>query len=265
MANRVVLVCGVVVAASLYFVYGLATILFLQHLEFSTISLVESAVMITLAVRLAWIVSHYGAKPARIEVLLVLLSLEGFVVIGLIIVYLISSDAGYSDLAYTIFSTWTAALFTVLPAYLVFAGVAQMIHLRSLIAVLLSLTLEFGFLVFAASTMLGFGGTFTFGSFFDFLMGAVKADVASGTIPGLSSFAILVPSVALYIAMLVYSTVPTATSAVPPKVNFVILLLSAGTALGWVSAAVFIAPNAPLSFTAPAMILVAVLWAYMRR
>jgi hypothetical protein len=143
--------------------------------------------------------------------------------------------------------------------------VAQMVKTRSLIAVLLSLTLEFGFLTFAASTMLGFTGSFTFGNFFDFLIAAAKVDVAAGTIPELSSLAILIPSVAMYCAMLVYSTVPTASSVVPPKVSFVLPLFSAIVALGWVYATILIFPNTLLSFTVPAIIIVAVLWAYMRR
>lgn len=253
------------VALSLYFVYAFATVLFLQHLQFSSVDLLESVIIITQVVRLAGIVAYYGTRPARIEVLLVLLSFETFIVMGLIIMYLITPNAAYSDLAHAIFSTWISALFTVLPSYLIFAGVSQMVQTRSLIAVLVSLTLEFGFLTFAASTMLAFSGTFTFSSFFDFLIGAAKADLASGMIPGLSSLGILVPSVAVYCSLLVYSTVPTANSVVIPKVSYLLPLLGAVVALAWVYSAVAIVPNTLLSFTVPGVVLVALLWAYMRR
>jgi len=259
------LVCSAAVGVSLYFVYALSTVLFLQHLNITSIGLLESVIIITQVVRLAGIVAYFGTKPARIEVLLVLLSFETFVVMGLIVLYLISPSVVYSQLAHTIFSTWIAALFTVLPPYLIFTGVTQMTQNRSLIAVLVSLTLEFGFLTFAASTMLAFAGTFTFGNFFDFLIGAAKFDVGAGTIPDLSTIFILVPSVAMYCSLMVYTTIPTATSVVPPKVTFVLPLLGAAAAAGWVFATVVILPNTLLSFTVPGIIIVALLWAYMRR
>jgi hypothetical protein len=229
------------------------------------VGLVESVIVITQGVRLAAIVAYFGSRPARIEVLLVLLSFETFVVMGLILMYLVSPSAVYSQLAHTIFSTWIATLFTVLPSYLIFTGIKEMTRHRSLTAALLSTTLEFGFLTFAASTMLGFRGTFAFGNFFDFLIAAAKSDIASGNVPELSALAILAPSVALYCSLLVYTTFPTTTSTVPPKVSFVLPLLSAAVALGWVFATVSLAPNTLLSFTVPGIVVAALLWAYIRR
>lgn len=263
--NRVVLACSAAVGSSLLFVYAASTVLFLGHLDSSTITLLESVIIITQAVRLAGVVAYYGAKPARIEVLLVLLSFETFVVMGLIVLYLVSPSPGYSQLAHTVFSTWIAALFTVLPPYLVFTGVHQMTQTRGLVAVLVSLTLEFGFLLFAMSTMLGFGGTFTFGNFFDFLISAARSEVSTGTLPELSTLIVLVPSVAMYCSMLVYATVPSASSPVVPRANFVLPFLGAAVALGWVWGSVRIVPNTLLSFTVPGIILVALLWVYMRR
>jgi hypothetical protein len=253
------------VAVSLYFVYVLSTVLFLKHLDTSSVDIIESAVIITQAIRLAGIVAYFGGKPARIEVLLVLLSFETFIVMGLIVMYIVSPNLLFSQLAHTIFSTWITSLFTVLPPYLIFAGVTQMSQNRSITAVVLPLALEFGFLTFAAGAMLGFGGTFTLGNFFDFLIASAKFEVGLGTIPQFSTLLILVPSVALYCALLVYTTIPTATSVVPPKVTFVLPLLSAGVALGWVVVGVSIIPNTLLSFTVPGIIVVALLWAYMRR
>jgi hypothetical protein len=263
--NKVLLVCAAIAGASLYFIYALSAYLFLNHLELASITLLEAVIIITQVVRLAGIVAYFGMKPARLEVLLVLLSLETFLVMGLIVIYLISPAPYYSSLAHSIFSTWVAALFIVLPSYLIFTGVTQMTQNRNLIAILVSLTLEFGFLTFAASSMLGFSGTFTFANFFDFLIGAAKFDLGAGTIPFLDSYLILVPSAAVYLALLVYVTIPTSTSVVPPKVTFVLPLLGAVVALGWVYASVIVVPNTLLSFTLSGIIVVALLWAYMRR
>jgi hypothetical protein len=255
----------VAVGLSLYFVYALSTVLFLQHLDSTSIGVVESVIIITQVVRLAGIVAYFGSRPARLEVLLVLLSFETFIVMGLIVMYLVAPSPLFSQLAHTIFSTWIASLFVVLPSYLIFTGVTEMTRNRSLIAVMISITLEFGFLTFAAGTMLGFGGTFTFGNFFDFLIAEAKLDVASGSIPALSTLFLLVPSVVVYCALLVYTTVPTATSLVPPKVTFVLPLLAAVASLGWVLATVSFVPNTLLSFTVPGIVIVGLLWAYMRR
>lgn len=197
--------------------------------------------------------------------LLVIFSLETFVVLGLITLSLATTGPYFSQLAGIVFSTWFAALFTVLPSYLIFASVTQMARNRSLIVVLLPIGLELGLLAFIATTLIGFGGTLTFPGFFDFLVSATRSQVPTRAISALSGLPILVPSVAVYCSLLVYSTIPTATSVVQPKVNFVLPLLSAALSLGWVYAAVLILPNSLLSFTVPGFTLVAVLWGYMRR
>jgi hypothetical protein len=238
---------------------------FLRHLDPSSISFIELAVIVTQGVRLVGVAAYYRTRPARAEVLLILLSFETFVVMGLIVLYLVTPDPLYSQLARNIFSTWTAALFTVIPSYLIFAGVNLMARKRSLTTVLLSITLEFGFLIFIATLLMGFGSTFTLGGFFDFVVAVTKSEISIGTIPALSTLSILVPSVVVYCSLLVYSTIPSTTSAVQPKVTFLLPLLSAAVALVWVYAAVLIVPNSLLSFTVPGLTLVVVLWGFMRR
>jgi hypothetical protein len=263
--NRTLFACSAAAGASLFFIYALSMLLFLEHLDTSSIDLIESVIIVTQALRLIGIAAYFGSRPARIEVLLVLLSIETFVVMGLIVSYIVSPNLIFSQLAHTIFSTWIASLFTVLPPYLIFAGLMQMRQNRSLTAVLLPLALEFGFLTFAAGAMLSYGSTFTFGNFFDFLIAVAKVDVATGTIPELWAILILVPSVAIYCALLVYATISTATGAIPSKVTFVLPLLSVAIALVWVLSAIAYIPNTLLSFTAPGILVVVLLWVYMRR
>jgi hypothetical protein len=254
-----------VVGASLYFLYALSVFQFLQHLDLSSVNLVELVIVITQALRLVGVAAYYRGRPARADVLLMLVSFETFVVTGLIVLYLTSTDPFYSQLANTIFSTWVAALFTILPSYLIFGGVAQMVRSRSLVVVLLPIALELGFMVFIATVVAGFGGTFTFAGFFDFLVAVTTSKTPTIAISGLTALSILVSSVAVYCSLLVYSTIPTATSVVQPKVTFILPLLSAAVSLGWVYAAILILPNSLLSFTVPGIILVALLWGYMRR
>lgn len=263
--DRLVLVCTAVAGACLYIVYFLFLVLFVQHLSRSALSLVETAVIVTQIARLAGIVAYFGLKPVRVEVLLVLLSLETFVVMGLILLYLVYPSAVYSNLAHTVFSTWSAALFTILPSYLIFAGVTEMSRHRNLVSVLVGLSLEFGFLAFATTTLLGSANSFTLANFFDFLVNSVKTDVAAGTIPQISALFVVIPSAAIYCALLVYAAIPTATGEYQGRVAFVIPFLGAAVALGWVYAAAAFLPNTLLSFTVPGIAIVALLWAYARR
>ncbi len=183
-------------------------------------------------------------RPARADVLLVLFSLETFVVMGLIALSLATPDAFYGQLAGTIFSTWIAALFTVLPSYLIFAVVTQMARNRSLVAVLLPVALELGMLVFIATTLQGFAGHLHLRATSSTSWSPPpRSEVAARAIPALPALSVVVPSVAVYCSLLVYATIPTPTSVVQPKVNFVLPLLSAAVSLGWVYAAVLDAPE----------------------
>ncbi|HEV2389227.1 MAG TPA: hypothetical protein VGS04_00735 [Nitrososphaerales archaeon] len=250
---------------SLYSLYAVSVVQFLQHLDASSIDLVELLVVLTQALRLAGVASYYRGRPARGDVLLILFSLETFVVMGLIAVSLFTPDPFYGQLAGNIFSTWIAALFTVVPAYLIFASVTQMARSRSLVVVLLPLALELGLLVFIATTLQGFAGTFTFARFFDFLVASTRSEVASRAIPALPALSVILPSIAVYCSLLVYATIPTAASVIVPRVNLVLPLLGAAVSLAWVYAAILVLPNSLLSFTVPGFLLVAVVWRYARR
>jgi len=222
-------------------------------------------VILTQALRVLGVAAYYRGRSPRADVLLVVFSLETFVVLGLIALSFATPDPSFTQLAGTIFSTWVAALFTVLPSYLIFASLTQMARSRGLVVVVLPIGLELGLLAFIAVTLLGFGGALTFAGFFDFLVSATRAQAPTSSISAQSGLAVLVPSVAVYCSLLVYSTIPTASSAIEPRVNFVLPLVSAAVSLGWVYAAVLVLPNSLLSFTVPGFALVAVLWGYMRR
>lgn len=209
-------------------------------------------------------VAYYRGRPARIEVVLILLSFETFVVMGLILLYLVSPLPVYSSLAHTVFSTWIAALLTVLPSYIIFAGVSQMAANKSLVAVILAVALEFGFLTFVAGAMMVYNGTYTLATFFDFLVSVAKSQVSVGTVPALSALSLLVPSVAVFCSLLVYATISSPTAPVQPKVTFLLPLASALASLAWVYAAVVLVPNSLLSFTVPGIIVVALVWIYAR-
>jgi hypothetical protein len=221
--------------------------------------------VVTQALRVVGIAAHYRGRAPRADVFVILFSFETFVVLGLILLSVATSDHSYGQFAGTIYSTWIAAFFTVLPSYLIFSAALQMLRGRSLVSVLLTVGFESGLLVFFVTTLLGSGGTFTFASFFDYMISASESNPAPRAIPAVSALPVLAASVLVYCSLLVYATVPKVSSLVLPRVNFILPLLSAAVSLAWVYAAVLILPNSLLSFAVPGFVLVAVLWAYMRR
>jgi hypothetical protein len=263
--NRLVLVCSLAVGVSLYFLYALFASLFLERLVLSSVTVVELVVVVDQFIKVAGILGHYRTRPPRFEILFLLFSLEIVVVIGGLVAYVATSSLFFSNLVNTIFSTWVAGVVLALPPYLIFVAVVQMTRSRNPYLVLLVPALEFGFLALAASSLVHFVSTYSFADFLQLLQRSASLELSAGTISGLSTLYLLVPSVIVFCSLFVRITVPTPTSATPPRVSFVLPLLGAAVGLGWISAGVRVVPNTLLAFTVPSLIVVAVLYAYMRR
>jgi hypothetical protein len=263
--NKLVLVCSAGLGVSLCFLYALFAGMFLERLVLSTVTVVELAVVAAQFIKVAGMLGRYRTQPPRAEILLWLLSLETVVVLGIFVAYVATSSPFWSNLASSVISTWVAGIALALPPYLIFVSVVQMMRSRNPMQLLLLPALEFGFLAFAASSMLAFVNTFSFANFFQSLLHFANVDLSSETIPGLSTLFLLIPSVVVFCSLFVRITVPTPTSATPSRVSFVLPLLGAAVGLGWVSAGARVAPNTLLSFTVPGVMIVVVLYAYMRR
>jgi hypothetical protein len=186
-------------------------------------------------------------------------------VLGISMAYAATSSLFWSNLASTIISTWVAGIALALPPYLIFVSVIQMMRSRNPMQLLLSPALAFGLLAFAASSMLASVNTFSFANFFQSLLNLANLDLSSETIPGLSTLFLLIPSVVVFCSLFIRITVTTPMSATPSRVSFVLPLLGAVVGLGWISAGVRVAPNTLLSFTVPGVMIVVVLYAYLRR
>jgi hypothetical protein len=262
--NRLVLVCGVGVGASLYFLYALFLGVFLERLVLSTVTAIELEVVAVQFIKVAWMVSRYRTKPPRLEVLLWLSTVEVLIAMALLLAFAVDPILSFENLYETFFSVWMAGISLALPPYLIYISVVQMMGSRNPF-LLLSPALEFCFLAFAASSLFAFGGTFSFADFFQFLVGAANSALSSGPAPGYSALYILVPSVVTFCSLIVRVTIPTPESATPPRVTFVLPLLAAVVGLAWIYAGVRVAPNTLLSFTVPGVVIAGALFAYMRR
>ena len=264
--NKLVLVCSVGVGVSLSFLYVLFAGIFLERLILSTVTVVELVVVAFQFINVAAVARHYRMQPPRVEVLFSLYSLEMIVPIAIFVAYAITSSLFvWNNLANIIFFTWVAAIALALPPYLIFVSVVRMMRSQNPLQLLLLPALVFAFLAFAASSLFAFANTFSFANFLQFLFDSANIDVSAGTIPGLSTLYLLIPSVVMLCSLFVRITLPTPTSATPSRVSLVLPLLGAAVGLGWVSAGVRAAPNTLLSFTVPGVVIVVVLYAYMRR
>ena len=262
--NRLVLVCGVGVGASLYFLYALFARIFLEHLVLSTVTAIELEVVAVQFIKVVTLVSRYRTKPPRLEVLLWVSTLEILVAMGLLLAFAVDPLVSFENLYEAFFSVWMAGIALAFPPYLIYLSVVQMMRSRNPF-LLLSPALEFCFLAFAASSLLAFGETFSLADFFTFLVKAGSAALSSGPVPGLSTPYLLVPSLVTFCSLIVRITIPTPESATPPRVTFVLPLLASVVGLAWIYAGVRFAPNTLLSFTVPGVLIAGALFAYMRR
>jgi hypothetical protein len=262
--NRLVLVCGVGVAASLYFLYALFAGLFLERLVLSTVTAIELEVVGVQFIKIVLLFNRYRTKPPRVEVILWISTLDVIVAMVLLLVFAIDPVFSFTNLYETFFSVWLAGISLAFPPYLIYISVVQMMKSRNPL-VLLSPAIEFCFLAFFASSLLAFADPLSFANFFLFLVSALTAALSSGPIPGLSTLYLLVPSLVTFCSLIVRVTIPTPESAAHPRVTFVLPLLAAVVGLAWVYAGVRVAPNTLFSFTVPGILIAGALFAYMRR
>jgi hypothetical protein len=263
--NKLVLVCSAAVGVSLSFLFALFAGILLERLILSTVTVVELVVVAAQFIKVAGLVGHYRTRPPRVEILLWVFSLDTIVVIAVLFIYGLTSSLFWADLVNTIFSTWVAGITLALPPYLIFLSVVQMTRSRDPIQLILLPALVFAVLASVSSSLVSYGNALSFANFLPFMFQYANIYLSTGTIPGFSALYLFVPSVVMLCSLAVRITVPTPTSATPPRVSLVLPLLGAAVGLGWFSAAGRTVPNTLLSFTIPAVIIVAVLYAYIRR
>ncbi len=248
------------VGLSLGFLYALTLAGFARHIPLSSLTALEVGLLSSQALRVAGASLYYRTRPVRMDVLVLLFSLEAFAVSFLVGLAVASSTPAYAQVGQVVFSTWVASIFVVLPSYAMVAGLREMAGGRRLAGVLLPVGLEFGSLVFIATALFGSSAPFTLSSFFDFL-----AFLHGAEVPASYAALILVPSVAVYCSLLVYPAASGATGGARTRVAAALPLASAAVSLCWVYASVLFVADSFLSLTLPGLVLVVALLVYMRR
>lgn len=258
--NKTVLSCAAATGLSLSFLYLLTLVGFARHLAISSLTVLEIGLLASQAVRALGAGFYYRGRPVRLDVLAVLFSLEAFAVSLLIAIAVASSNHYYAQLGQVVFSTWIASIFVVLPSFTILGVVKEMARGQRLAGALVPVGLEFALLLLVATDLLGSTTPFTFATFFDYLV--LLHGVA---VPALATALLLVPSVAVYCALLVYAAAMGAASSARTRVVVVLPLASAAVSFLWVYAGALFLADSFLSLTLPGVVLVFALLVYMRR
>ncbi len=256
------LLCAVMVGLTLLYLYLSFLSSFFSNPGLYPQTSVEIVVVFAQVAKVAAILSSRRLRFAGSVTIWVIFALETLTIPVITAAFFITGDRGYLDLFRQIFSVWPAALLLIAPPYLILRFSAEMFTRVDLKRTLPSAVLEFSFLAFIANLFLTGAGTITSiegvtGLLFSGLRGAIPG--GRGVLPPNSL--LTVPSIALYLALIVYVALPreNASNFDVPTILLLPLLSTAGLLLWVLFAAVFV-PNAIVSLTIPSALLAAFIW-----
>ncbi len=246
--------------ASLGYLYLLFAVALIDGIDPTRLNVVELAIVITGAARLVAVFVLPELRNAKAEVVWILFSIETFLVVGLMGVFLYTSDPFYSRLVVDVFSTWLTVLALLTPPYTIFRCAVSMVRESKLWGILVSIIVEFGFLVFMNNMVSQVKAPINIGNFLTTVILSVRSDVVGGRNPlvGVSQFA--EAAILLYVALIVYVAFPAWHQKADPAPILVPAVVSTVVLLGWISLATLFIPNTYLSLTVPTVILTALVW-----
>lgn len=246
--------------ASLGYLYLVFAVAFIDNIDPARLNAVELAIVVTLAARLVAVFVLPELRNAKVEVVWILFSVETFLVVGLMGVFLYTSDPFYSRLVVDVFSTWLTTLAVVTPPYTIFRCAVSMVRESKLWGILVSVIAEFGFLVFMNNMVSQIKAPINIRSFLTAVILNVRSDVVGGKNPlvGVSQFA--EAAILLYVALIVYAAFPAWHRKVDSAPILVPAVASTMVLFGWISLATGFMPNTYLSLTVPTILLTALVW-----
>ncbi len=252
------------VGGSLGYLYIVFAVTFIDNIDPARLNAVELAIVITAVARLVAVFVLPELRTAKVEVVWILFSLETFLVVGLMGAFLYTSDPFYSRLVVDVFATWLTTLAVVTPPYTIFRFAVGMVRESKLWAILVSIIMEFGFLVFMNNMVSQVKSPINIGSFLTVVILNVRSDVVGGKNPlvGVSQFS--QAAILLYVALIVYAAFPASHRRVGSAPILVPAVVSTVVLFGWISMATAFFPNIYLSLTLPTVLLTALVWWFTR-
>lgn len=270
--NRVSLACALAAGAGLGSLYALFLASFLSNVELSRLDVVQSLVVGTMVGRLVSVPLVFGFARRVPNALVVLFVADVFVAIGLLGGYLLVPAPALLQLAHEVYSAAMTTLLVGLPACLISLSVIEMARNPGMTRVLLSVVVEVALLSFLTGHLSQLQSPVSFGDFVQFVILAARGDLAAGALPPLSNPLVILPSTAIYCALLVYSRVTGEERGMTARGALLLPLLGALFALGWLSVVALdlqseltSLPTRAMVGVAPMVVSLAAVWLMARR
>jgi len=262
------LACALALGGALSYLYVIFLFAFLFRADISELDSLQLVIIITLLGRLVFVLHLSGPRSMKDEpavTAFILFSLEAYIFLGFMVFGLLFGGASFFAIGLEIFSTWVAGVMCVVLPYTILSISIRMAKNRELIGVLFPAATDFAFLVFLVGVTSQATKPPSFGNLFQYLISSARSDLASGVSPLPFASSVLVPSAVVYCSLLVYATLPRTANGVSPRVALTLPLLSALVAIAWILNPARDVSSTLLSFTAPTLVVVALLWWFLRR
>jgi hypothetical protein len=262
------LFCAAAAGSALLYLYMSFIISFLSNPNLYPQTTVETVVVAAQIVKVVIILSVRRLRFAKSATIWIIFALETLVIPFLTGAYFVTGDRGYLELFRSIFAIWPVALLLVAPPYLIFRFSAEMFMSAKLTKVMTSAVTEFSFLAFTASLFLltGASSVGSMESVLTLFAIGIRTAARSGEGITLPSSLLTPPSIILYLALVVYATLPAndVSDLYVPTV-LLVPLLGTVTLLVWVYFAAESVSNALISLTIPSVAIAGFLWWIGRR
>ena len=222
----------------------------------------EISLIVAQAAKVAIILSIRRLRYAKSATIWVILALEPLIIPFLTGAFYVTGDKGYLFLFRDMFAVWPVALLLVATPYLIFRLSARMLTSAKLTRILPSAVLEFSFLTFVANLfMTGASGLANMESVLPLFASGLRSAILGGRGVLLPNNLLTAPSIVLYLALIVYVTLPeNDKSNLDIPTALLIPLLSTVALLVWVLFAVQFIPSAIVTLTLPTCVVAGLIW-----
>ncbi len=256
------LFCAGATGIALLYLYLSFISSFLSNPDLYPRTTLEIYMVVAQIAKVAIILSFKRLRYAKSATIWVIFALETLIIPFLTGAFVVTGDREYLDLFRDFFAVWPVALLLVATPYLIFRFSVQMFRSVKLSRVLTSSVLEFSFFAFVANLFLtGAQGLTSMESVLGLFVSGLRSALVGGRGVLLPSNLLTAPSIILYLALIVYSTLPeNANSDLDIPTALLIPLLSTVTLLTWVLFAIEFSPSAIVSLTVPSVVIAGLLW-----
>lgn len=264
MRSTIKFASSVTVGASLLVLFLLYFIRCVEFSNWSDLSRIELAIVVTQILRVAVVAALNRRLQAQPIIPVILFSLEVFLIPVLALLAFLTSDSIYTTWMADILTTWLGVSSLILTPFVIYEFTRSMAQNESITSAFLIGTLELGGLLYLCETLLTNSSTIKGPAALGTLMIQLgKTQVSSISFNGgLSSELIAISMVAFSVGIISYITLGNRRPGSQVKISDTLLLPLAGTvvAIIWMFAILSISSDVLFVFTVPTIVGAVILW-----